>query len=142
MVEGLEKDLSDHRRAVEALSTGAAGPAGLRLIDTRIIDKPKKFHGKTGEWKDWSESFHSFCAAADEGLGESLEAVSRLEAPILTETMTPAQRGHSRQLWAMLVMLCEGKAKDLRRGVCEPGSGLEVWRTLSQEFGSRTSGPR
>ena len=47
-VGNLEKDLSDHRRAMEALSTGGAGPAGLRLVDTRIIDKPKKFHGKSG----------------------------------------------------------------------------------------------
>ena len=61
VVEALEKDLTDHRRAVEALSTGAASPAGVRLVDTRIIDKPKKFHGKQGEWKDWSESFQSFC---------------------------------------------------------------------------------
>ena len=128
-VGNLERDLSEHRRAVEALSTGGAGIAGLRLVDTRIIDKPGKFHGKSGEWKDWSESFLSFCSAAQEELGESMKAVARLEKPLLTVDMSPTQRVHSRQLWSMLVQILEGKAKDLRRGVVEPGSGLEVWRS-------------
>ena len=130
----LQRDLSEHRRAVEALSSGSAGPAGLRLVDTRIIDKPGKFSGKSGDWKDWSESFQSFCAAAEEELGESMKAVARLEKTLLTADMTPTQRRHSRQLWSMVVQLLGGKARELRRNVCETGSGLEVWRALHQEY--------
>ena len=76
----------------------------------------------------------SFCAAAQEELGESMKAVAWLEKPLLTADMSPAQRIHSRQLGAMLVQSLEGKARDLRRGVVEPGSVLEFWRAISQEY--------
>ena len=75
-VEALRLENKELRDALPALASGGAGPAGLRLVDTRIIDKPKPFHGQDSQWRDWSEAFQSFCSAADEGMGKDMETWS------------------------------------------------------------------
>ena len=52
------------QESLQAIAAGRGGSAGLRLVDTRVLDKPGKFFGKTTEWRDWKESFLSFCGAA------------------------------------------------------------------------------
>jgi len=120
--------------AAGILRAGAGGGAGLRLVDTRIMDKPTKFFGENSEWKEWSESFVAFCSAADEALGKSLEKYSKLPDPILMSDMSPEERQHSRQLHYMLVMLAKKKAAGMRRSICDKGSGLEAWRVFANEF--------
>ena len=132
-VEALRLENKELRDALPALASGGAGPAGLRLVDTRIIDKPKPFHGQDSQWRDWSEAFQSFCSAADEGMGKDMETWSKKDMPVLHADMSEPQRSHSRQLNHMLVMLLKGKSVELRRGVIEKGNGLEVWRALYVE---------
>ena len=129
-VEGLRTDLEAVRDAAAAGGVDGA----FRLVDTRIMDKPKPFRGQGKDWRDWSESFQAFCGAADAGLGASMKKVAAYEAPILLAGQSSAERAHSRQLNAMLVMLLKDRACELRRGAIGKENGLEIWRVLNYEF--------
>ena len=45
------------------LAEGRGGAPGPRWVDTRIMEKPSKFFGKSADWKDSAESFVAFCSA-------------------------------------------------------------------------------
>ena len=110
----------------------------MRLVDTRIVDKPGKFSGKAEAWRDWSETFVSFCSASDRRLGVALEKYSKLTEAVLMEDMSEEEKVISESLHYILVTLTRDKAADIRRNVVEKKSGLEVWRALCFEYEPQT----
>ena len=69
--------LEELRVQVEALRAtapgGAAGPGGAALLDPRMLDRPKPFHGKQDQWKDWSEAFRAFIEVVDPNIAEAMK---------------------------------------------------------------------
>ena len=94
-ITSLRAEQEETRRA---LAAGAGGSAGLRLIDTRIMDKPTKFHGEQTEWKDWSEGLQAFCDAADEELGATMLRYSKSQETVFMSDVSPTERRQSKQL--------------------------------------------
>ena len=76
------RELAAVQEALAALHAGRGGTTGLRLVDTRVLDKPGKLFGKVTEWRDWKEGFLSFCGAADEALHEKLEEYAKRTTPV------------------------------------------------------------
>ena len=75
--EACSAALEELRVQVEALRAtapgGAAGPGGAALLDPRMLDRPKPFHGKATDWKDWSEAFRAFIEVVDPNIAEAIK---------------------------------------------------------------------
>ena len=73
----LSSQMEELRAQLDALRAsfpgGPAGPGGAALLDPRLMDRSKPFHGHVGQWKDWYDSFRSFIAVMDPGIYAALK---------------------------------------------------------------------
>ena len=120
------------RRAQANGPARAASPNGLG-VDTRLSGKPPNFDGAEAKWTDWSVVTRAYCAITHPQLGALMAQVENTAADIPLGGLDGANADASRQLYYILLILCQSTALNI---VVNAGElqGCIAWRRLHQRY--------
>ncbi|CAK0839184.1 unnamed protein product [Prorocentrum cordatum] len=104
-------------------------PAVNRLIDTRVLGKPRDFNGEPGTRRGWSTISRAYASACEPALMDLMENTEHSDKPALNAALPEERVRRSSQLYHALVMLNKGLSLD-RIVSAGANEGLETWRTL------------
>ena len=107
-LEELRAQMEAIRAAVPGSGIDRGGLAAL--LDPRYLDKPKAFHGKQTDWRDWSEAFTSFVEVVDPDLAQAMKRVENWTSVKLISFMDAKEVRHAKALFYLLVMLTKEEA--------------------------------
>ena len=78
------------------------------LVDTRLDLRTPCFGGDDAGWESWCLKFEAYCHLV--GLGPSMDAAAERTDPIRTESMGDETLAMTKNLYALLISKCEGRA--------------------------------
>ena len=97
-------------------STGGDHPQNSMGQIARLLGRPKSFSGREDEWHDWSLKFGATAAILSEHASTWMSDALRMSTEItLDQPNQGAAKIFARQLYTLLVHLCEGRALALVR---------------------------
>ena len=99
--------------------------------DPQSLGKPTGFSGNDEDWQTWSIKFESWCGL--QGLEASMEAAAAMSSEIILSSLGTSAMTQARQLYHILITLCEGKALS-EVMMAEKYNGLEAWRKLKNLY--------
>ena len=129
------RELADAVRQAQANGPGpvrAAPPNGLG-VDTRLLGKPPNFDGAEAKWTDWSVVTRAYCAITHPQLGALMAQVESTAVDIPLGGLDGANADACRQLYYILLMLCQGTALNIIVNAGEL-QGCIAWRRLHQRY--------
>ena len=129
------RELADAIRQAQANGPGparAAPPNGLG-VDTRLLGKPPNFDGAEAKWTDWSVVTRAYCAITHPQLGALMAQVESTAVDIPLGGLDGANADACRQLYYILLMLCQGTALNIIVNAGEL-QGCIAWRRLHQRY--------
>ena len=129
------RELADAVRQAQANGPGparAAPPNGLG-VDTRLLGKPPNFDGAEAKWTDWSVVTRAYCAITHPQLGALMAQVESTAVDIPLGGLDGANADACRQLYYILLMLCQGTALNIIVNAGEL-QGCVAWRRLHQRY--------
>ena len=104
----------------------------------RLLGRPKSFSGREDEWHDWSLKFGATAATLSEHASLWMSDALRMNTEIvLDQPNQGSAKIFARQLYTLLIHLCEGRALALVRGAPDH-NGLEAWRLLHEWYQPKT----
>ena len=105
---------------------------------SRLLGRPKCFSGCEDEWRDWSLKFGSTAAKLSDHASAWMGDALKMNAEInLDQPNQAAARIFARQLYTLLIHLCEGRAlAPVRRA--PDHNGLEAWRLFHEWYQPKT----
>ena len=135
MMTQQNRELADAVRQAQANGPGparAAPPNGLG-VDTRLLGKPPNFDGAEAKWTDWSVVTRAYCAITHPQLGALMAQVESTAVDIPLGGLDGANADACRQLYYILLMLCQGTALNIIVNAGEL-QGCIAWRRLHQRY--------
>eukprot|EP00971_Amphidinium_carterae_P340730 6479190-Amphidinium_carterae.1 len=107
----------------------------MRSEDTTVktFSKPKVFDGTDSSWPMWSWRLEATVASLGFETALSAAGAQKPDDMMSIVDMDVDVSRQGKQLYAMLVESCEGKAAALLR-TCEKGNGFQCWAKLKQEY--------
>ena len=111
------------------------------VVDTRTVGKCRNFDGTSKAWQEWTFVFQNWLLLLDWGptdIEHLMNAAAVHPTPLDQATLGPSAAHISRQLYALLGVLVQGRAHTLLRRI-ERGNGLEAWAVLVAEYEKRYS---
>ena len=106
----------------------AAAPS---FVDTRLDLKTPNFDGTDASWEAWCLKFEAYGHLV--GLGPIMEGAAASADPIDVDVLTDAQALAARNLYALLISKCDGRALSVVALVASK-NGAEAWRRLKAEY--------
>ena len=104
----------------------------------RLLGRPKSFSGREAEWHDWSLKFGATAATLSEHASLWMSDALRMSTEItLDQPSQGTAKIFARQLYTLLIHLCEGRSLALVRGAPDH-NGLEAWRLLHEWYQPKT----
>ena len=105
---------------------------------SRLLERPKRFPGLEDEWHDWSLKFGAIAATlsdhASVWMGGALQHTTEIP---LDQPDEASARMFARQMYTLLIHLCEGRALAIVGGAPDH-NGLEAWRLLCEWYQPKT----
>ena len=97
---------------------------------SRLLGRPKCFSGREGEWHDWSLKFGAMAATLSDHASVWMSgALQQITEVTLDQPDEAPARMFARQMYTLLIHLCEGRALAIVRGALDH-NGLEAWKLL------------
>ena len=104
----------------------------------RLLGRPKSFSRREDEWHDWSLKFGATAATLSEHASLWMSDAQRMSTEItLGQPSQGTAKIFARQLYTLLIHLCEGRALALVREGPDH-NGLEAWRLLHEWYQPKT----
>eukprot|EP00971_Amphidinium_carterae_P078945 1562010-Amphidinium_carterae.1 len=111
----------------------------VQLIDTRGLSKPPRFSGKDEEWRDWVFQFESYIGLLSSDLYSKMEEIATTNGRLSAiDEYNDELKAQARQLYFLLVQLCQGRALTLLRTVND-AHGFVAWRMLKRQYEPSTA---
>ena len=108
--------------------------AGLQVLDTRGFTKPAAFSGVDADWVGWQFTFLSYCGLLHDDYETLMDFSAQQPDPLTMTSFAADKQVVAKQLYHMLVMLCnKGRAVNILMST-ERHNGFEAWRRLVHEF--------
>ena len=101
------------------------------LLDTRAVVHIKVFDGKDEGWSEWCVKFEGYTALLD--WDQAMEQAAAFPNEVENSALGAGAHQVSRQLYALLINKCEGKALGIIR-LCPKHARFEAWRRLKREY--------
>ena len=124
----------------ETAATAAGGDQQQHLMGqiSRLLGRPKCFSGREEEWHDSSLKFGATTATLSDHASVCVTGSLKLSTEImLDQQVQAAARIFVRQMYTLLIHLCEGRALAIVRGAPDR-NGLEAWRLLHEWYQPKT----
>ena len=127
------RELAEAVRQAQANGPARAAPPNGLGVDTRLLGKPPNFDGAEAKWTDWSVVTRAYCAITHPQLGALMAQVENTAADIPLGGLDGANADACRQLYYILLMLCQSTALNI---VVNAGElqGCIAWRRLHQRY--------
>ena len=104
---------------------------------SRLLGRPKCFSGREDEWHDWSLKFGAIAATLSDHASVWMSGALRHTTEITLDQPDEASaRIFARQMYTLLIHLCEGRALAIVRGALDH-NGLEAWRLVYEGYQPR-----
>ena len=87
------------------------------FLDTRVLGKPDKFHGKDGGWSDFRHETENYLAALDLQMPQYMTIAGRRPDKTQTAALGEQDQPKATQLYFVLNALLKGTAKKLLKKV-------------------------
>ena len=116
----------------------AAGQQHQQLVDTKLLEKPGKFHGADSDWSDWAFSMRAYLGCLGNHVAYAVEQTESLKQQCHLANMTDEEKLISRQLYYVLALSVKGNALAIVKGV-EKNNGIEAWRKLNMRYEPESS---
>ena len=105
---------------------------------SRLLGRPKCFSRCEDERHDWSLKFGATAATLSDHASVWMNGALRLSSEItLDQPDQAAAQIFARQMYTLLIHLCEGRALAIVRGAPDH-NGLEAWRLLHEWYQPKT----
>ena len=103
-----------------------------------LLGRPKCFSGREDEWPGWSLQFGATTATLSDHARVWMSGALKLSSEITLDQLDQAAaRNVARQMYTLLIHLCEGRALAIVRGALDH-NGLEAWRLLHEWYQPKT----
>ena len=104
----------------------------------RLLGRPKCFSRREDEWHDWSLKFGAIAATLSDHASVWMNGTLQHTTEITLDQPNEASaRMFARQMYTLLIHLCEGRALAIDRGALGH-NGLEAWRLLHEWYQPKT----
>ena len=105
---------------------------------SRLLGRPKCFSGREDEWHDWSLKFGAIAATLSDHASVWMKGALQHTMEItLDQSDEASARIFAREVYTLLIHLCEGRALAIVRGAPDH-NGLEAWRLLHEWYQPKT----
>ena len=101
------------------------------LVDTRLDLRTPTFGGDDAGWESWCMKFEAYAHLV--GLGPGMETAAENDGHIDLDTLNAEALVQSRNLYALLIGKCDGRALSIISLVPRK-NGYEAWRMLKKEY--------
>ena len=105
---------------------------------SRMLGRPKCFSGREDEWHNWSLKFCAIAATLSDHASVRMSGALQHSTEItLDQPHEASARMFARQMYTVLIHLCEGRALAIVRGAPDH-NGLKEWRLLHEWYQPKT----